>query len=131
MGLIQAAAGANQAGILPGGYPWPTGFKDGVYVVGGQCYNLEYFLLISSALSIFTDLLMLFIPIYMVYDLQLTAKKKTVVLLVLCMGLGYVVYTQAFAAVVQKAYFSQVSRQSVQYDSKSSTADTIRNRVRI
>lgn len=61
----QLAAGANQPGIL-GGFPWPTGFKDGKYVTGGQCFNLEYFLLISSALSIFTDLLMLMIPVYMV-----------------------------------------------------------------
>lgn len=87
---FQAAAGANQPGILPGGFPWPTGFKNGVYVTGGKCFDVEHFILISSGLSILTDLLMLFIPIYMVYDLQLTPKKKTVVLLVLCMGLGYV-----------------------------------------
>lgn len=88
--LKQDAAGANQPGFLPGGYPWPTGFKNGVYVTGGSCYNLEEFLLISSGLSILTDIFMLLIPIYMVYDLQLAPKKKTVVLLVLCMGLGYV-----------------------------------------
>lgn len=85
----QLAAGANEPGMTPYG-PWPTGFKDGKYVVGGHCFNLEDFILVSSGLSILTDLLMLFIPIYMVYDLQLTRKKKIVVLIVLCMGLRYV-----------------------------------------
>ncbi|KUJ20171.1 uncharacterized protein LY89DRAFT_780008 [Mollisia scopiformis] len=84
----QNAVGANQPGLLPNRIPWPTGFKNGVYVTGGECFNLEYFLLITSGLSIFTDLLMLLIPIYMVYDLQLTPKKKVVVLIVLCMGLS-------------------------------------------
>ncbi len=84
----QVAAGANQPGILPFG-PWPTGFKDGVYITGGHCFNLQAFLLITSGLSILTDISMLLIPIYMVYDLQLTPKKKLVVLIVLCMGLRY------------------------------------------
>lgn len=83
----QAAAGANQPGILRG-YPVPTGFKNGDYIEGGECINMPNFLLITAGISIFTDLMILLIPVYMVYDLQLTPKKKFVVLLVLCMGIA-------------------------------------------
>ncbi|KAH9215792.1 hypothetical protein DL95DRAFT_499750 [Leptodontidium sp. 2 PMI_412] len=83
----QLAAGATD----PGTYrdrPVPTGFKDGEYVKGGDCIDMGNFLVITAGISIFTDLLILLIPVYMVYDLQLTPKKKFVVLLVLCMGIA-------------------------------------------
>ncbi|PVH78614.1 hypothetical protein DL98DRAFT_634327 [Cadophora sp. DSE1049] len=83
----QIAAGATEPGVYRG-YPVPTGFKDGEYVQGGECIDMGNFLLITAGISILTDLLILLIPVYMVYDLQLTLKKKFVVLLVLCMGVA-------------------------------------------
>ena len=83
----QVAAGATDPGVYHG-YPVPTGFKDGAYVQGGECINMGNFLLITAGISILTDLLILLIPVYMVFDLQLTPKKKFVVLLVLCMGVA-------------------------------------------
>jgi hypothetical protein len=85
----QRAAGANEPGVSPFG-TIPTGYKNGVYITGGQCFNIELYLLTTAGLSIFTDLLILMIPVYMVYDLKLTKRKKIVVLLILCMGVGYV-----------------------------------------
>lgn len=49
---------------------------------------------------------MLLIPIYMVYDLQLTRKKKIVVLIVLCLGLRYVSFCSS-ASATQITYFMQ------------------------
>ncbi|KAG4439273.1 hypothetical protein IFR05_005258 [Cadophora sp. M221] len=83
----QLAAGATDPGTYRG-HAVPTGFKDGEYVKGGDCIDMGNFLVITAGISIFTDLLILLIPVYMVYDLQLTPKKKFVVLLVLCMGVA-------------------------------------------
>ncbi|KAK0099950.1 hypothetical protein ONS95_013228 [Cadophora gregata] len=83
----QIAAGATDPGVYYG-YPIPTGFKNGKYVHGGECIDMGNFLLITAGISILTDLLILLIPVYMVYDMQLTPKKKSVVLLVLCMGVA-------------------------------------------
>jgi hypothetical protein len=83
----QAIAGATDPGNYRG-RQLLTGFKDGAYVKGGDCIDMGNFLLITAGISIFTDLLILLIPVYMVYDLQLTPKKKFVVLLVLCMGVA-------------------------------------------
>ena len=85
----QKAAGANEPGMTPYG-PVPSGFKDGRYVTGGKCFNQIDFLMIAAGLTIFTDLLILAIPIYMVYDLQMKRKKKLTVIIILCMGIWQV-----------------------------------------
>ena len=85
----QKAAGANEPGMTPYG-PVPSGFKDGRYVTGGKCFNQIDFLMIAAGLTIFTDLLILAIPIYMVYDLQMKRKKKLTVVIILCMGIWQV-----------------------------------------
>jgi hypothetical protein len=83
----QAAAGATDPGIGPYG-PMPTGFKDGKYIAGGTCFQRVDFIMIVAGLSILTDVLILCIPIYMVYDLRMKPKKKAIVLLILCLGLA-------------------------------------------
>ncbi|KAL2068233.1 hypothetical protein VTL71DRAFT_16331 [Oculimacula yallundae] len=83
--IAQVAAGATDPGTYRG-RPVLTGFKDGHYVEAGKCIDIGNFLLITAGISILTDVLILLIPVYMVYDLQLTPKKKFLVLLVLCMG---------------------------------------------
>jgi hypothetical protein len=85
----QKAAGATDPGMTPYG-PVLSGFKDGKYVAGGTCFQRVDFILIIAGLSILTDILILCIPIYMVYDLQMKPKKKAIVLLILCLGLAYV-----------------------------------------
>ncbi|KAM3086177.1 hypothetical protein ACMFMG_000315 [Clarireedia jacksonii] len=83
----QKAAGATDPGIGPFG-PVTAGFKDGKYVRGGHCINSINFLLITAGLTIFTDLLILCIPLYMVRGLNMEPRKKIAVLLILCMGIG-------------------------------------------
>lgn len=86
----QIKANATDPGIGPNG-PVTTGFKDGKYVAGGRCINSLNFILITAGLTIFTDLLVLCIPIYMVKDLKMSRRKKIAAICILCMGLGYVI----------------------------------------
>ncbi|ESZ92753.1 hypothetical protein SBOR_6865 [Sclerotinia borealis F-4128] len=83
----QMKANATDPGIGPCG-PVTSGFKDGKYVTGGKCIKVINFLLVTAGLTIFTDLLVLCIPIYMVKDLKISPRKKVVTILILCMGLG-------------------------------------------
>ncbi|KAI9648170.1 hypothetical protein NHQ30_002802 [Ciborinia camelliae] len=83
----QVKANATDPGIGPYG-PVTSGFKDGKYVRGGKCINSINFLLITAGLTIFTDLLVLCIPIYMVKDLKISRRKKIAAIFILCMGLG-------------------------------------------
>lgn len=83
----QLAVGATDPGTYRGRHLL-NGFKNGQYVKGGDCIDMANFLLVTAGISIFTDVLILLIPVYMVYDLQLTPKKKFVILLVLCMGVA-------------------------------------------
>lgn len=85
----QIKANATDPGIGTYG-PVTSGFKDGKYVTGGKCINTISFLMITAGLTIFTDLLVLCIPIYMVKDLKMSRKKKIAAIFILCMGLGYV-----------------------------------------
>ncbi len=85
----QAEVGANEPGVTQYG-PVPTGFKNGVYVAGGTCMNYEAFVVVSGGLGILTDIFVLLIPIYMVYDLQLKRTQKFLVIGILCLGIWYV-----------------------------------------
>lgn len=73
----QQAAGANAQGM-----------KNGVYVTGGHCIAQTDFYLISSGFTILTDLLVLAIPIYMVWDLQMKQTRKFAVVGILSMGIA-------------------------------------------
>lgn len=81
----QLSQNATEPGIYYGYYV-PTGFKNGAYVTGGRCFNLEAFLLSSTGIALFTDVLIICIPIYMVYDLPMKLGRKVMVSLILCMG---------------------------------------------
>lgn len=86
---MDIAAQVTQNAIEPGthkGSHLPTGFKNGTYVTGGRCFNLEMFLLSSAGIALFTDLLIMSIPIYMVYDLPMKLSRKAMVAIILCMG---------------------------------------------
>ena len=57
-----------------------------VTVPGGTCINSRTFILSSCALSIFMDLIIIPIPSLMVWDLQMSVKTKTLVVLVMSLG---------------------------------------------
>jgi len=61
----QKAQNATEVVFIPG-YGPVSGFKNGVYVRGGQCFNRAMFIMIAAGLAILTDLMILCIPIYMV-----------------------------------------------------------------
>ncbi|TGO62140.1 hypothetical protein BOTNAR_0118g00170 [Botryotinia narcissicola] len=84
----QIKANATDPGIGPYG-PVASGFKDGKYISGGKCINGVNFILSTAGLTILTDLLILFIPIYMLKDLKMNPRKKAAAITILCMGLGY------------------------------------------
>jgi hypothetical protein len=84
--IAQAAANATEPGLTPFG-PRPTGFKDGKYIAGGHCVNFQELVIVSGALGLLTDFLILLIPIYMVYDLRLKKAKKLLVILILGLGI--------------------------------------------
>ncbi|KAJ8109645.1 hypothetical protein OPT61_g7308 [Boeremia exigua] len=57
-----------------------------VTVAGGTCINSRTFVLSSCALSIFMDLIIIPIPSLMVWNLQMSVKTKTLVVLVMSFG---------------------------------------------
>lgn len=86
--VAQIRANATEPGVGAFG-PIPTGFKDGKYVTGGTCVNFEDLVIVTGALGLLTDFLILLIPIYMVFDLRfLKTAKKFLVILILGLGIG-------------------------------------------
>jgi hypothetical protein len=61
----QKAQNATEEVFFPG-YGYVTGFKHGVYVTGGHCFDTAMFIMVAAGLAILTDLMILCIPVYMV-----------------------------------------------------------------
>ncbi|KAF1932851.1 uncharacterized protein M421DRAFT_1434 [Didymella exigua CBS 183.55] len=57
-----------------------------VTVKGGKCIDSRTFVLASCALSIFMDLIIIPIPSIMVWNLQMSAKSKMLVVLIMSLG---------------------------------------------
>jgi hypothetical protein len=74
--VAQIAAGADANGMV-----------NGVVIKGGQCIKQVEFFLSSAAFTTLTDLFVLAVPIFMVYDLQMQRKKKIIVVAMLSMGI--------------------------------------------
>ncbi|RDW77661.1 hypothetical protein BP6252_05714 [Coleophoma cylindrospora] len=72
----QKAAGANSLGQV-----------DGVTITGGYCINQLDFFLAVAALTVVTDLLVVAIPTWIVWDLQMARRKKIVASIILGVGL--------------------------------------------
>jgi structural maintenance of chromosome 2 len=62
---------------------------DGNLVKGGICFDSRTFVLTSCALSIFMDVIIIPIPSIMVWNLHM--ERKTKILVVIVMSLGYVI----------------------------------------
>jgi hypothetical protein len=60
----QKAQNATEQIFIPG-YEMISGFKDGKYITGGQCFNRALFIMVAAGLAILTDLMILCIPVYM------------------------------------------------------------------
>ncbi|KAF3007390.1 Structural maintenance of chromosomes protein 2 [Curvularia kusanoi] len=57
-----------------------------VTIPGGKCFDSRTFVLSSCTLSIFMDLIIIPIPTIMVWDLQMSRKTKSLVVLVMSLG---------------------------------------------
>lgn len=60
--------------------------------IPGKCINVSMLLDASGLFNTLTDYLILFLPVHAVWKLQLTKKKKFLVILVFTFGLWYVLY---------------------------------------
>jgi structural maintenance of chromosome 2 len=83
----------NVLQCTPRAYAWDkpamdTIGADGKVVLGGKCIDSRTFVLTSCTLSIFMDLIIIPIPSIMVWNLQMT--KRTKVLVVIVMSLGWI-----------------------------------------
>ncbi len=67
-----------------------TGMKDGVLILGGKCFQQRNFYVATAGLSLLTDLMVMVIPIWMVWGLQMKLRKKIVVVGILTLGSRYV-----------------------------------------
>jgi hypothetical protein len=79
----QLAAGADSKGML-----------NGKLVTGGQCINTLQFFLTAASFTIFTDFVVLCIPTWFVWNLQMKVAKKIIVVIILGMGIGYVSFSR-------------------------------------
>ncbi|KAF7853064.1 hypothetical protein EAF04_010803 [Stromatinia cepivora] len=119
----QIKADATDPGIGPYG-PVTFGFKDGKYVTGGRCINSINFILITAGLTIFTDLLVLCIPIYMVKDLKISPRKKIAAIFILCMGLGVTAVGICRLQFTYRAFHPNVSDPGLNVNSTISQIET-------
>lgn len=60
--------------------------EDGTIVKGGTCIDSREFVLVSCALSIFMDLIIIPIPSIMVWNLQMSVRTKILVVIVMSLG---------------------------------------------
>ena len=58
----------------------------GHVIKGGHCFNSRTFVLLSCALSIFMDLIIIPIPSIMVWNLQMTPRTKFLVIILMSLG---------------------------------------------
>jgi hypothetical protein len=62
----------------------------GTLIRGGKCFDSRTFILTSCSLSIFMDLIIIPIPSIMVWNLQMDRKTKVLVVAVMSLGWMYV-----------------------------------------
>ncbi|KAJ4406139.1 hypothetical protein N0V91_004811 [Didymella pomorum] len=92
VGYTVAASLGNTLQCNPVQYTWLRPEMDqydavgNVTVKGGTCFDSRTFVLASCALSIFMDLIIIPIPSIMVWNLQMSVKTKTLVVLVMSLG---------------------------------------------
>lgn len=65
----------------------PVAFEWDKSIKGGHCIDAPLFFVLSAAINIFTDLLILVIPILITWPLQLAIRKKIAICVILCLGL--------------------------------------------
>lgn len=68
----------------------PLAYVYDTSIPGGKCFNQGAFFVATAALTIFTDLLVLFLPTWIIFGLQMPMRRKIAVIFILSLGLGYV-----------------------------------------
>lgn len=56
-------------------------------IPGGHCIDQGAFFVVTATMTIFTDLLVVTIPMIIVYSLQMPIRRKVMVVGILCLGL--------------------------------------------
>jgi structural maintenance of chromosome 2 len=65
---------------------------DGKVIPGGTCIDARAFILTSCVLSIFMDLIIIPIPSIMVWNLKMARKTKVLVVVIMSLGWMYVTH---------------------------------------
>ncbi|KAL4897523.1 hypothetical protein BDV59DRAFT_167930 [Aspergillus ambiguus] len=65
---------------------WPVAFVYDKTIAGGTCIAQGAFYVATAALNLFTDLLVLSIPILITWSLHMPLRRKIAVCLILCLG---------------------------------------------
>ncbi|KAJ5918307.1 hypothetical protein N7454_010682 [Penicillium verhagenii] len=64
----------------------PIAYNWDMTIKGGKCINQGAFYVSSAALNLFTDLIVISIPILITWNLQMPLRRKIAVCLILCLG---------------------------------------------
>jgi hypothetical protein len=65
---------------------WPVDFNWNPDIEGGHCIKQGTFYVVTAALTIFTDVLVLAIPIWIFADLKMKMKMKIALIIVFLLG---------------------------------------------
>lgn len=65
----------------------PVAYVYDFSIPGGHCIKQGAFYVSTATMTIFTDLLVVVIPMIIVYSLQMPIRRKLVVVGILCLGL--------------------------------------------
>ena len=68
----------------------PIAFNWDMTIKDGKCINQGAFYVSTAALNLFTDLMVLSIPILITWRLQMPLRRKIAVCVILCLGAVYV-----------------------------------------
>jgi hypothetical protein len=64
----------------------PVAYVYDMSIAGGTCINQGDFYVSTAALNLFTDLVVLSIPIIITWSLQMPLRRKIAVCIILCLG---------------------------------------------
>lgn len=68
----------------------PVAYVYDTSIAGGHCFKQGAFYVATATMTLFTDLLVVVIPMIIVYSLQMPIRRKLMVVGILCLGLVYV-----------------------------------------
>jgi hypothetical protein len=93
----------------------------------GRCFNIRAYLNSSSAPNIFTDLVVLLLPLRTVWGLKISTGRRVGLLMIFLMG-GMYVYRSSFAYAVEQYQLTVIAEAlSLQSSAQSSSPERLEN----